>query len=232
MRQLSLAPHVLSPQRLPSASPSTPTTRTGTGRATAPRNRSPPPPAPATASSATTAAPAGAPPGRVDSCADPMQKRLIAAAAAARLHHQILGQRRPAPGLELVEADHAAQHPVDRPRRQPRRLLRQHHDVLGRPPRPRRELAQLHHPDPIPAKPALAQERPERPQVVRVRLDRVRRALTIGQPRQVLVDQLDRPQIRADDRERLTARAGRNTRRTMNRGSRSLTSWTCKTRRT
>ena len=38
---------------------------------------------------------------------------------------------------------------------------------------------------------------------VRVRLDRIRRALAITQPRQVLVDQLDRPQIRADDRERL-----------------------------
>jgi hypothetical protein len=132
-----------------------------------------------------------------------VQKRLIAATARARLDDQIPRERRSAPGLELIEADHAAQHPVDRPRRQPRRLLRQHHHVLGRPPRPRRELAQLHHADPVPAQPALAQERPERAQVVSVRLDRIRRALAISQPRQVLIDELDRPQIRTDNRERL-----------------------------
>ena len=103
-----------------------------------------------------------------------MQKRLVAAPARARLHHQVLRQRRAAPGLKLVEADHPAQHPIDRPRRQARRLLRQHHNVRRLLPGPRGKLAQLHHPDPIPSKPALGQKRPERAQVIRVGLDRVR----------------------------------------------------------
>ena len=60
--------------------------------------------------------------------------------------------------LKLIEADHAAQHPVDRARRQARRLIRQHDDVLGRPPRPRRELAQLHHRRPDPSSARARQE--------------------------------------------------------------------------
>jgi len=71
------------------------------------------------------------------------------------------------------------------------------------PSRPRGELAQLHYADLIPPQSALGEKRPERAQVVRVRLDRVRRALAIRQPRQVLVDHHHRPQIRADHHERL-----------------------------
>ena len=49
----------------------------------------------------------------------------------------------------------------------------------------------------------LVKKRPERPQIVRGGLDRVRRPLAVGQPAQVLIDDLDQPQIRPDDRKGL-----------------------------
>jgi hypothetical protein len=109
--------------------------------------------------------------------------------------------------VELVEADHRSQHPVDRPWSSPRLLLAQHGGPAGRLARPGRELADFHNTDRSPVQAALNQVAPEHLQIERVRLDRVRRALVVRQPRQVLVDLGNRPQVRADQRPRLESEA-------------------------
>ena len=132
-----------------------------------------------------------------------MQKRLIAAPSTTRLHHQIPSQRTTPPTLELIERHHRRQHPVHRPRRPLRRQLADHHHVLRRPPRPRSELAQLRHRHPIPRHATPSQKRPERSQVPRIRLDRVRRTLDPRQPTKELINQRHRSSIRPDHRPRL-----------------------------
>jgi hypothetical protein len=81
------------------------------------------------------------------------------------------------------------------------------YDVMCRSARPRRELRQDADVDGIPRQPALVEEAPERLQVAGVGLDRVRRALDMRQPRQELIDDGDRPKVRADQRPRLDAQA-------------------------
>jgi transposase InsO family protein len=60
--------------------------------------------------------------------------------------------------------------------------LADHHHIRRRPARPRRELAQLRERHPIPRHVPFGQIRPERPQIARIRLDRVQRTLDPGQP--------------------------------------------------
>jgi len=61
----------------------------------------------------------------------------------------------------------------------------------------------------------LVKERPERPQVVRVRLNRIRRALAVGQPGEVLIDDLDRRKSGPMTVNDSTPRVGKKMRRTV-----------------
>jgi len=161
---------------------------------------------------------------------DPTQEPLVAAMAIAGFHEQILRQCASAPSLQLVETDHSGEHLVHSPRRQPRRFVREHDNVLCWSPSPGGELRKFHNTDLIPTQAALVRERPERPQTVRIRLDRVRRPLAIGQPRQILVDGRHRPAIRSDHGERLAREGRQETRRTVYwRVPETLTSQTSKT---
>ena len=143
-----------------------------------------------------------------------MQKRLVGAAAAARRNDQILRERVPAPGLQLIKADDTSQHPIDRPRRQPRGLISDHDDVVRRPARPRCELGELDDTDLLPAQRVLVKERPERPQIVGVSLTVFgERSLLVNQPgysSTISTGRRSGPMTVNDS----AARVGKNTRRT------------------
>ena len=133
-------------------------------------------------------------------------------------------------GGVLVERADRRQLPVHRRRAAVRRHRGQHRDppVPGRrgQPQPGHELADVLQPDLAPVQPAAGEEHEPVLQIMGVGLDRVRRAVDVGEEREVALDRLDRHPVRAEHRPRSMPRTGQHHLSNEHRTSRDTACWT------
>ena len=143
--------------------------------------------------------------------ADVVQERLPPTARTAPLPaHQQLADIDPVAGSVRIEHAQRRQLPVHRRLGAVMRHRRQHrHPSIPRrqrQPQPRDELAHILKPHPPPIQATVGEEDEPVLQIVRIRLDRVRRAFDVGQIRQIPLDRRDRGVVIAENGPRLTPR--------------------------
>ena len=137
---------------------------------------------------------------------DAVQERLVAATSRPRLIHQHLRDLYAVTGMEIVEAEHRGEHPIDRRRSSGRSAGGEHDHVVGRLAQPARELTDLLQRHAIPRDARRPQKHEVRLQIHRVSAHRVRRPLDMRQPRQEALDRHERAMVIADHRRRLPPR--------------------------